>query len=149
MKRYLTIVVLLAAGAAVATPLSSSREKPNALGFHQHQPKSSLPAYRPAPEVADTTPETGETSMSTPPPGPGRISPVDKTRTPPRELCITQRMGGGDPVPQGCPVTEPPKKVPEPGTYALLVVGLMALWLVRFANRRRCRRTRGIVEALA
>ena len=54
MKKYIMLVVLLAAGAAVATPMPS-REKPNALGFHHHQPKSSLHNSNGAPVVADTS----------------------------------------------------------------------------------------------
>jgi len=142
MKKYIMLVVLLAAGAAVATPMPS-REKPNALGFHQHQPKSSLHNRTPAPEVADSTSTTDETSMVTPPPGPGRITPSDKTPPASPELCVTQRMGGSNGAPWGCAVPKGPKPIPipEPGTYALLAVGLMALWLVGFANRLRSRRT--------
>ena len=163
MKRYLALVVLLAVGAAGATPMHSSREKPNALGFHQHQPKSSLHGYASPPLVADTTPTgensaTGATSITTPPPapgrigptdktpsppvGPGRIDPVDKTRTEPPEFCTTQRIGGPPQTPWGCGIKGPPKELPEPGTYALLAVGLMALWLQRSMHRPRIRRAR-------
>jgi hypothetical protein len=163
MKRSLiSVVMLLAAGAATATPLPSSREKPNALGFHQHQPKSSQHRYTAsAPLVADTTatngePATGETSIATPPPGPGRIAPpdktdktktppppgpgriapVDKTKTSPPEFCTTERMGGPDSTPWGCAIKGTPKELPEPGTYALLAVGLIALWRVRSRRSR-------------
>jgi hypothetical protein len=164
MKKYVMLVVLLAAGAVGATPMPS-REKPNALGFHQHQPKSSLRNFAPAPVVADTTSATDETSMETPPPGPGRIAPTDKTgteplgpgritptdktRTEPPEHCVTQRMGGPAVAPWGCAVTKGPKPLPEPGTYALLAVGLMAWWWSRFANRFRSRRPRSIGAAVA
>ena len=164
MKRFLiSVSVLLAAGVATATPMPSSREKPNALGFHQHQPKSSQHGYiAAAPPVADTTatngePTTGDTSIATPPPGPGRIAPpdktdktktppppgpgriepVNKTKTSPPEFCTTARMGGPpDLTPWGCAIKGPPKELPEPGTYALLAVGLMALWRVRSRRSR-------------
>jgi hypothetical protein len=164
MARFLiSVVVLLAAGAALATPMPPSREKTNALGFHQHQPKSSLHGYTgAAPLVADTTstngePTTGETSIATPapgpgriappdktdktktppPPGPGRIEPVNKTRPDPPEFCTTQRIGGPpDLTPWGCAIKGPPKELPEPGTYLLLAVGLLGLCLVRSRRSR-------------
>jgi hypothetical protein len=166
--RYLMLVALLTASSAVATPMSSSREKANALGFHQHQPKSSLHGYSPAPVVADTDSTSGETPESAPSPGPGRIAPVNKTaapstpplgpgriapvdkKTPPPttpERCMTGRMGGADSVPWGCAISQPPKQIPEPGTGTLLVVGLMALWLRRFAKRFQLRRIRSVVPA--
>jgi len=154
MKRYLPLLVLLAAGAVGATPMHSSREKPNALGFHQHQPKSSLHGYASTPLVPDVTSRNDETSttdearVSTPPAEPGRVVPgdtTDRTKTPhpppagriepatgPPDFCATQGMvGSSDRTPWGCAIKGPRKELLEPGTCVLLAIGLMVLWLQR------------------
>lgn len=141
MKGYLIGLLLLAAGAATATPLPS-REKPNILGFHQHLPKSSLHASA-----------TGEAVI--PAVGPGRISPApDKTSDPsagpggtaatPGKTpsqgpgCTTQSIGTSDPaVPWGCAATGPLGTIPETPTPALLAIGLAALWWVRRLTSRK------------
>jgi PEP-CTERM motif-containing protein len=164
MNRYLLLTLLLVASTAMATPIPSSKQKTNALGFYQHQPKSALHRYGTAPLVADTSngvaPVDGdaspETSGTTPAIGPGHIAPTDKTqpqapgpgkitapvnKTPPPgrpEFCMTQRIGGPPVVQGGCAVKEPIKTIPEPGTYALLGAGLLALlWATHRRGRRR------------
>jgi len=176
MKRYLLLTLLLVAGAAVATPIPSSKQKTNALGFYQHQPKSSQHGYGAAPLVADTTTNgvapadadgsltTGDTSGWTSPVGPGHIAPTDKTQPPAPgtghitapvnktqpgrpELCTTQRIGGPPAVQGGCGLKEPIKTIPEPGTYALLAAGLLALlWST---HQRARRRARGVPPTIA
>ena len=74
------MTVLAVANTATALPLPS-REKPNALGFHQHQPKSSQHGYVPPSQVADTGATSDEDSLSAPTTAPGRIGPADKPST--------------------------------------------------------------------
>src|SRR5262245_3883184 len=122
MIKFATLVMLLAAGTAAATPMPS-REKPNALGFHQHQPKSSLHNYTLPSQLGDTYSTGDETSNSAPATGPGRVSPNGKpSASPPvvgpgriapvdKPTIATSTPGPGRMTPQ--PVDKTKKSPPE------------------------------------